>query len=98
MKLILARFRINKDLSAFSKKFADPPHLLLICKLFCLCSFACTQPKSANDVDDSTSSGNAVQNDEATSRNQGTLERLVEMINAVSMKSVDSNDHELTVN
>ena len=64
---------MTKDLSVFSKKFEDPYDFLLVCNAFYSHASACTQPGSANDVDDSTSSGNAAQNYDAARRNQYTL-------------------------
>ena len=49
-------------------------------------------------MDDPTCSDNVVHNNDATSTKQDTLERLVEMVDAVSMKNTDNNDHEVAVN
>ena len=49
-------------------------------------------------MDDHTSSDNAVHHNDATSTKEDTLERLVEMVDAVSMKNTDNNDHEVANN
>ena len=98
MKLMLGRFGVQKDLSVFAKKFEDPHDLLLSYKAFCPSTFIYPQPENENDIDDPTCSDNALHNNDSTSTNQDTLERLVEMVDAVSMKNTDNNDHEVVVN
>ena len=49
----------------------------------------CPQPGSVNDVDESTSSGNAAHNDDTASRNQDTIESIVEMVDVLSIKDSD---------
>ena len=68
---------MTKDLAVFSKKFEDAYDFLLVYNAFYPHASACTQPGSANDVDDSTSSGNAAHDDDASRRNKDTPERLV---------------------
>ena len=98
MRLMSERFGVEKDLSVGAKKFKDPYDLLIAYKAFCPSTLMYPQPDNTNDIDDPTCSDNTVQNNDATSRNQDALERLVEMVDAVAMKNTYKNDHELTVN
>ena len=61
-------------------------------------AFIYSQVGSTNDVDNSATSDNAAQDNDTTSRNQDTLERLVEMVDALLMKEADEIDLEATGN
>ena len=98
IKLILSRFRASKHLLLLSKKFEDPSDLLLFHKALCPSAFICPQPGSANNVDEPTSSGREAHNDDTEIRNQYVLERIVEMVGTPSMKGVDEDDLEATIN
>ena len=79
-----------------SKKFEDSSDFLLACKVLYPSAFVYPQPGFANDVDESASSGHAAKNDDASSINQDTLERLVEMAGVLPMKEADEDDLDAT--
>ena len=98
MKLMLGRYEVKKDLSVFAKKFEVPCDLLLAYKEFFPSTFTYPQPENENDIDDPTCSDNVVHNNDTTITNQDKIERLVEMVDAVSMKNTENNDHGVVVN